>query len=99
MGIGMEQLDKNVDKDLWLAREAQENADAEDQEIALLLAELEGLDAEKDAAVKDAKQKEIEAKEATAAKLKETAKQKFEIVHHAIEYKTKVLEEGALKSQ
>ena len=43
----MEQLDKNVDKDLWLARQAQENADAEDQEIARLLAELEGLDAEK----------------------------------------------------
>ena len=43
----MDELDKNVDKDLWLARQAQERADAEDEEIARLLALLEGLDDEK----------------------------------------------------
>jgi hypothetical protein len=98
-GVGMAEIDENVDKDLWQAREAQESADAEDEEIARLLAQLEGLDAEKDVAVKEAKQREIEAKEATAAKLKETAKQKYEIVHHAIEYKAKVVEQGAVKAQ
>eukprot|EP00656_Telonema_subtile_P022769 TRINITY_DN23_c0_g3_i1.p1 TRINITY_DN23_c0_g3~~TRINITY_DN23_c0_g3_i1.p1 ORF type:complete len:385 (+),score=155.09 TRINITY_DN23_c0_g3_i1:70-1224(+) len=98
-GAAMRALDENVDKDLWLARQAQESAAAEDLEIERLLAMLEGLDDERDAAEKEAKQREVEAKEATAAKLKETAKQKYEVAHHAIEYKFKVVEEGALKAQ
>merc|ERR1712028_247184 len=76
--LGLRDVQEQVDKDLWQARQAQSSADDEDEEIARLLAELEGLDAEKAVAEKEAKQKEIEAKEATAAKLKELAKQKFE---------------------
>merc|ERR1711907_423490 len=76
--LGLRSVQEHVDKELWQARQAQASADDEDAEIARLLAELEGLDAEKDAAEKDAKQREVEAKQATAAKLKETAKQKFE---------------------
>ena len=40
-------MQEQVDKDLWQARQAQSSADDEDEEIARLLAELEGLDAEK----------------------------------------------------
>merc|ERR1712086_147989 len=91
--LGLRDVQEQVDKDLWQARQAQSSADDEDEEIARLLAELEGLDAEKAVAEKEAKQKEIEAKEATAAKLKELAKQKFETA------KAKRVEEVALKAQ
>eukprot|EP00658_Telonema_sp_P-2_P041510 TRINITY_DN296_c0_g1_i5.p1 TRINITY_DN296_c0_g1~~TRINITY_DN296_c0_g1_i5.p1 ORF type:complete len:403 (-),score=150.35 TRINITY_DN296_c0_g1_i5:461-1669(-) len=96
---GLSGMDENVDKDLWLARKAQESADAEDLEIARLLAMLESLDGEKDAAVKEAKQREIEAKEATSAKLKETAKHKYEVAKKAIDGKAKRIEQGALSAQ
>merc|ERR1711934_1228815 len=89
-------VQEQVDKELWEARQAQASADDEDAEIARLLAELEGLDAEKNAAEKEAKQREVEAKEATAAKLKETAKQKFKT---AIDAKAKRVEEVALTAQ
>merc|ERR1712093_288234 len=68
--LGLREVQEQVDKDLWEARQAQSSADDEDAEIARLLAEPEGLDTEKQAAEKEAKQKEIEAKEATADKLK-----------------------------
>jgi colicin import membrane protein len=97
--LGLRDVQEQVDKDLWQARQAQSSADDEDEEIARLLAELEGLDAEKAAAEKEAKQKEIEAKEATAAKLKEVAKQKFEFAKSAIDAKAKRVEEVALKAQ
>merc|ERR1712086_682473 len=95
--LGLRDVQEQVDKDLWQARQAQSSAD--DEEIARLLAELEGLDAEKAVAEKEAKQKEIEAKEATAAKLKELAKQKFETAKAAIDSKAKRVEEVALKAQ
>merc|ERR1712028_336392 len=97
--LGLRDVQEQVDKDLWQARQAQSSADDEDEEIARLLAELEGLDAEKAVAEKEAKQKEIEAKEATAAKLKEVAKQKFEMAKSAIDSKAKRVEEVALKAQ
>lgn len=97
--LGLRDVQEQVDKDLWQARQAQSSADDEDEEIARLLAELEGLDAEKAVAEKEAKQKEIEAKEATAAKLKELAKQKFETAKAAIDAKAKRVEEVALKAQ
>jgi len=97
--LGLRSVQEHVDKELWEARQAQASADDEDAEIARLLAELEGLDAEKDAAEKDAKQREVEAKEATAAKLKETAKQKFESAKASIDAKAKRVEEVALSAQ
>merc|ERR1719486_1260642 len=97
--LGLREVQEQVDKELWEARQAQASADDEDAEIARLLAELEGLDAEKNAAEKEAKQREVEAKEATAAKLKETAKQKFETAKTAIDAKAKRLEEVALTAQ
>merc|ERR1711977_420839 len=63
--LGLREVQEQVDKELWEARQAQASADDEDAEIARLLAELEGLDAEKNAAEKEAKQREVEAKEAT----------------------------------
>merc|ERR1719247_2550104 len=87
--LGLREVQEQVDKELWEARQAQASADDEDAEIARLLAELEGLDAEKNAAEKEAKQREVEAKEATAAKLKETA----------IDAKAKRVEEVALTAQ
>merc|ERR1719305_2089069 len=92
--LGLREVQEQVDKELWEARQAQASADDEDAEIARLLAELEGLDAEK-----EAKQREVEAKEATAAKLKETAKQKFETAKTAIDAKAKRVEEVALTAQ
>merc|ERR1711977_434330 len=97
--LGLREVQEQVDKELWEARQAQSSADDEDAEIARLLAELEGLDVEKQAAEKEAKQREVEAKEATAAKLKETAKQKFETAKTAIDAKAKRVEEVALTAQ
>jgi len=97
--LGLRDVQEHVDKELWEARQAQSSADDEDAEIARLLAQLEGLDAEKNAAEKEAKQKEVEAKEATAAKLKESAKQKFEQAKAAIDAKAKRVEEVALSAQ
>merc|ERR1711907_864846 len=97
--LGLRDVQENVDKDLWEARQAEASADDEDEEIARLLAELEGLDAEKAAAEKEAKQKEIEVKEATAAKLKEVAKHKFEVAKAAIDAKAKRVEEVAQNAQ
>jgi hypothetical protein len=97
--LGLRDVQEQVDKDLWQARQADQSAQEEDEEIARLLAELEGLDAEKAVAEKEAKQKEIEAKEATAAKLKEVAKQKYEVAKAQIDAKAKRVEEVALKAQ
>jgi hypothetical protein len=97
--LGLRDVQEQVDKDLWDARRSQEMADDEDAEIQRLLAELEGLDAEKDKAVKEAKQREVEAKEATAAKLKEAAKQKYDTAKSAIDAKAKRVEEVALTAQ
>merc|ERR1711865_1050589 len=84
--LGLRDVQEQVDKDLWQARQAQSSADDEDEEIARLLAELEGLDAEKAVAEKEAKQKEL-------------AKQKFETAKAAIDSKAKRVEEVALKAQ
>ena len=46
MGAGLRNLEGDVDKDVWIASRAQEDADAEDMEIARLLEQLEGLDEE-----------------------------------------------------
>lgn len=97
--LGLRDVQEHVDKELWEARQAQSSADDEDAEIARLLAQLEGLDEEKHAAEKEAKQREVEAKEATAAKLKESAKQKFETAKAAIDAKAKRVEEVALSAQ
>merc|ERR1712159_343881 len=97
--LGLRNVEEHVDKGLWEARQAQQAADAEDLEIQRLLAELEGLDAEKDKAVQEAKKREVEAKEATAAKLKETAKQKYDAAKSAIDLKAKRVEEVALSAQ
>merc|ERR1711934_12215 len=83
--LGLREVQEQVDKELWEARQAQASADDED--------------AEKNAAEKEAKQREVEAKEATAAKLKETAKQKFETAKTAIDAKAKRVEEVALTAQ
>lgn len=41
---GLRNIEQDVDKDVWLAKSAQGDADAEDEEIARLLEQLEGLD-------------------------------------------------------
>merc|ERR1711977_423362 len=97
--LGLRQTQENVDKAVWQARQAKEAEDAEDQEIARLMAKLEGLDKEKAAAEADATQKDIEAKKATAAKLKEVADQKAAKAKEAIDAKAKKIEEAALAAQ
>merc|ERR1712072_1680941 len=97
--LGLRQTQENVDKAVWQARQAKEAEDAEDQEIARLMAKLEGLDKEKAAAEADATQKDIEAKKATTAKLKEVADQKAAKAKEAIDAKAKKIEEAALAAQ
>merc|ERR1712072_1187729 len=87
LGLGATQ--ESVDKAVWEARQAKESEDAEDEEIARLMAKLEGLDQEKAAAEAEATQKDIEAKKATAAKLKEVADQKAAKAKEAIDEKAK----------
>merc|ERR1712167_384075 len=62
--LGLRAEQEDVDKSVWEARQAKE---AEDEEIARLMAKLEGLDQEKAAAEAEATQKDIEAKQATAS--------------------------------
>merc|ERR1711865_203908 len=60
--LGLRNLEGDVDKDVWIASRAQEDADAEDMEIARLLEQLEGLDEEQpeQKEIKVAKEAEIE---------------------------------------
>merc|ERR1712100_310148 len=74
--LGLRAIQENVDKAVWQARQAKEKENAEDAEIARLMAKLSGLDKGKAAAEAEATKKDIEAKKATAAKLKEVADQK-----------------------
>merc|ERR1712093_801478 len=97
--LGLRAEQENVDKAVWEARQAKESEDAEDAEIARLMAKLEGLDAEKQAAEKEATQNDMEAKKATAAKLKEVADQKMAKAQEAIDLKAKKVEEAALAAQ
>merc|ERR1711959_71891 len=97
--LGLRGTQESVDKAVWEARQAKEAEDAEDQEIARLMAKLEGLDKEKAAAEADATQKDIEAKKATAAKLKEVADQKAAKAKEAIDAKAKKVEAAALAAQ
>merc|ERR1712178_8242 len=97
--LGLRAEQESVDKAVWQAREAKEAEDAEDAEIARLLGKLEGLDQEKKAAEAEATKKDIEAKKATAAKLKEVAEQKLAKAKEAIDAKAKNVEEAALAAQ
>merc|ERR1712093_344130 len=105
--LGLRSTQESVDKAVGSARQAKEAENAEDEEIARLMAKLTGLDKEKKAAEAEATQKDIEAKRATAAKLKEVAEQKLEKAKAAsAEYQnalssgvTKGLEELALKAK
>merc|ERR1712167_62599 len=65
--LGLRAEQEDVDKSVWEARQAKEAEEAEDEEIARLMAKLEGLDQEKAAAEAEATQKDIEAKQATAS--------------------------------
>merc|ERR1712178_107375 len=97
--LGLRSTQESVDKAVWEARQAKETEDAEDAEIARLMAKLEGLDKEKKAAEAEATKKDIEAKKATAAKLKEVADQKAAKAKEAIDAKAKKIEEAALAAQ
>merc|ERR1711959_596183 len=97
--LGLRAEQESVDKAVWQARQAKEAEDAEDAEIARLMGKLEGLDKEKKAAEAEATQKDIEAKRATAAKLKEVAEQKLAKAKEAIDAKAKKVEEAALAAQ
>merc|ERR1711998_264917 len=97
--LGLRAEQEDVDKSVWEARQAKEAEEAEDEEIARLMAKLEGLDQEKAAAEAEATQKDIEAKQATASKLKEVANQKLEAARSAIDAKAKKVEEAALSAQ
>jgi len=97
--LGLRSTQESVDKAVWEARQAKETEDAEDAEIARLMAKLEGLDKEKKAAEAEATQKDIEAKKATAAKLKEVADQKAAKAKEAIDAKAKKVEAAALAAQ
>merc|ERR1711959_522724 len=97
--LGLRGTQESVDKAVWEARQAKESEDAEDEEIARLMAKLEGLDKEKAAAEAEATQKDIEAKKATAAKLKEVADQKAAKAKEAIDAKAKKVEAAALAAQ
>merc|ERR1712093_274124 len=97
--LGLRAEQESVDKAVWQARQAKEAEDAEDEEIARLMAKLTGLDKEKKAAEAEATQKDIEAKKATAAKLKEVAEQKLAKAKEAIDAKAKKVEEAALGAQ
>merc|ERR1711959_381653 len=97
--LGLRGTQESVDKAVWEARQAKESEDAEDEEIARLMAKLEGLDKEKAAAEAEATQKDLEAKKATAAKLKEVADQKAAKAKEAIDAKAKKVEAAALAAQ
>lgn len=97
--LGLRATQENVDKAVWQARQAKEKENAEDAEIARLMAKLGGLDKEKAAAEAEATKKDIEAKKATAAKLKEVADQKAAKAKEAIDAKAKKIEEAALAAQ
>merc|ERR1711981_1339055 len=97
--LGLRATQENVDKAVWQARQAKEKENAEDAEIARLMAKLGGLDKEKAAAEAEATKKDIEAKKATAAKLKEVAEQKLAKAKEAIDAKAKKVEEAALAAQ
>merc|ERR1711939_671500 len=97
--LGLRAIQENVDKAVWQARQAKEKENAEDAEIARLMAKLSGLDKEKAAAEAEATKKDLEAKKATAAKLKEVADQKAAKAKEAIDAKAKKIEEAALAAQ
>merc|ERR1711977_143979 len=97
--LGLRATQENVDKAVWQARQAKEKENAEDAEIARLMAKLGALDKEKAAAEAEATKKDIEAKKATAAKLKEVADQKAAKAKEAIDAKAKKIEEAALAAQ
>merc|ERR1711981_1420468 len=97
--LGLRGTQESVDKAVWEARQAKEAENAEDEEIARLMTKLTGLDKEKKAAEAEATQKDIEAKKATAAKLKEVADQKAAKAKEAIDAKAKKVEAAALAAQ
>jgi len=97
--LGLRGVQEDVDKAMWEAKQAQEEEDAEDEEIARMMAELEGLDQEKNAAEAEAKKKDLEAKEATAAKLKAVAAQKAAQAEAALKEKARQVELAALAAQ
>merc|ERR1711981_1404598 len=97
--LGLRGTQESVDKAVWEARQAKEAENAEEEEIARLMAKLTGLDKEKKAAEAEATQKDIEAKKATAAKLKEVADQKAAKAKEAIDAKAKKVEAAALAAQ
>merc|ERR1711977_466686 len=97
--LGLRSTQESVDKAVWSARQAKEAENAGDEEIARLMAKLTGLDKEKKAAEAEATQKDIEAKKATAAKLKEVADQKAAKAKEAIDAKAKKVEAAALAAQ
>merc|ERR1711865_410860 len=98
--LGLRNIEQDVDRDVWLAKSAQDDADAEDQEIARLLEQLEGLDETQpeQKEIKVAKETEIEIMETKAAKLKAVAKQKFDHVHTIIMHRTERIEQDAVSS-
>merc|ERR1712188_149857 len=57
-GIGLKQVQESVEKSVWEAQQASEDVDAEDDELAALMAELDQMDKEKDEAAAAAKQKD-----------------------------------------
>merc|ERR1711865_445103 len=98
--LGLRNIEQDVDRDVWLAKSAQDDADAEDQEIARLLEQLEGLDETQpeQKEIKVAKETEIEIMETKAAKLKAVAKQKFDHVHTIIMHRTERIEQDAVEA-
>jgi len=97
--IGLKSVQEDVEKKVWEAQQASQNVDAEDDELASLMAELDGMDKEKEAAEAAAKQKDIEAKQVQSAQLKAVAAQKAADAEAAVKRKAKEVAAVAAAAQ
>jgi len=97
--LGLKQVQLGVDKKIWEAKQAKAEEDAEDEEVARLMASLAGLESEKNEAEAEAAKKDLEAKQATAAKLKAVAEQKAAQAEAALKEKARQVELAALAAQ
>merc|ERR1711907_258547 len=90
--LGLKSSQEDVEKALWEAQQAEDDVKAEDDELARLMAEMDQLDTEKDAALASAKKKDLEAKQKQSAQLKAVAAQKAAEAEAAIKRKAQEVE-------
>jgi hypothetical protein len=85
--MGLKQVQADVEKTLWQAQDASKNVDAQDDEIARLMAELDQLDETKDEAAIAAKKQELEAAQKESVRLKAVAAEKQAAAEAAVKSK------------